>query len=77
MTFKRGDKVKAARDVALGQDIVVRTGCPGRIAQRMGALTHKYVVIFTSRDDISENEIIVKGLADADLVPGDSGSSPP
>jgi hypothetical protein len=62
VTFKRGDNVKAARDVALGQDIVVRAGCPGRIAQRIGALNHKYVVLFTSRDDIAENDIIVKGL---------------
>jgi hypothetical protein len=67
MTFKRGDKVKAARDVALGQDVVIRAGCPGRIGQRLGTLNHKYVVLFTSRDDIAENEIIVKGLVDADL----------
>ncbi len=71
MTFKRGDKVKAARDVDLGQDVVIRHGCPGRVAQRFGALNHKYVVLFTSRDDISENEIIVKGLSDADLEHAD------
>ena len=72
MTFKRGDKVKAARDVDLGQDVVIHRGCPGRIAQRIGALNHKYVVLFTSRDDISENEIIVKGLVDADLEHADT-----
>lgn len=71
MTFKRGDKVKAARDVALGQDVVIRTGCPGRISQRLGTLNHKYVVLFTSRHDIAENEIIVKGLVDADLEHAD------
>ena len=62
MTFKRGDKVKAARDVALGLDVVIRAGCPGRVGQRIGALSHTYVVLFTSRDDIAENEIIVKDL---------------
>ena len=71
MTFKRGDKVKTARDVALGQDVVIRSGCAGRIAQRVGTLSHKYVVLFTSRDDIAENEIIVKGLVDADLEHAD------
>ena len=71
MTFKRGDKVKASRDVALGLDVVIRSGCPGRIAQRIGALNHKYVVLFTSRDDTAENEIIVKGVMDVDLERAD------
>ena len=75
MTFKRGDKVKTAHDVALGQDVVIRRGCAGRIAQRVGTLnaelSHKYVVLFTFRDDIAENEIIVKGLVDADLEHAD------
>lgn len=43
ITFKRGDKVKAARDVALGLDVVIRAGCPGRVGQRIGALSHTYV----------------------------------
>ena len=57
--------------MALGEDIVIRTGCPGRIAQGIRRLSHKYIVLFTSRDDIAENEIIVKGLMNADLEHAD------
>jgi len=71
MSFKRGDKVTAARDLKLGQDVMICAGCPGRVSQRIGTLNAKYVVLFTSRDDGSENEIILKGLHDADLQPAD------
>jgi len=67
MSFKRGDKVTATRDLELGQDVVIRAGCPGRVSQRIGTLAAKYTVLFTSRNDSSENEIILKGLHDADL----------
>jgi len=45
ITFKRSDKVKAARHVALGLDAVIRAGCPGRVGQCIGALSHTYVVL--------------------------------
>ena len=67
MTFKRGDRVTAAHDLKLGQDLAIRAGCPGRVSQRIGALHVKYTVVFISRDDPSQNEIIAKGLSEADV----------
>jgi hypothetical protein len=67
MTYKRGDWVQAARDIELGLDVVIRARCPGRVSQRIGALTPHFTVVFTSRDDPSQNEIIARGLAEADL----------
>jgi len=65
MTFKRGDKAKAVHDVALGEDIVIRTGCPHLSAHRYAQSQVRRP--FYLRDDVAENEFVVKGLVDTDL----------
>jgi len=67
MAFERGHEVAAARDIPLGLDVVIRSGCPGRVLQRIGSLVPKYTVRFLSRNDHVQNKLVVRDLIDADL----------
>jgi len=67
MTFERGHEVAAAHDIPLGFDVVIRSGCPGRVVQRIGSLVPKYTVRFLSRNDQVQNKLVIRDLVDADL----------